>query len=248
MQTKTFKVYNNENQAVQDAYEMLTACVHISSDQNKYKTFVLASCNPAEGKTSLAISLAIAMAKSGWRVLLVDADMRKPAAAKRLNDNSLNGLSDYLIGNINLSNALCETNIHNLIYLPSGNDHSNAIGLLCSVRFDEFMDKVRNDYDYILFDTPALNSVVDGAIVASKVDATLLVVEMKKTTLKAIKRVKEQLNNFNANILGVVLNKMKRRDYKRYLESYNYFFNTNRFLKNKKKRVSIESNRQQVTQ
>ncbi len=234
MQMQTFNVYNNVNQAVQDAYAMLSANILISDDQKLLRTFGLTSCNPEEGKTSIAISLAITMAQSGCKVLLVDADMRKPTAAKRLNTGSQLGLSDYLAEKIELSDALSETNIANFTYCSCGNDHHNPIGLLCSARFEEFTSKVRNEYDIVLFDTPALTSVVDGAIVASKVDATLLVVRMGVTNLTSLKRVKEQLEKLNANILGVVLNNVKKRDYKIYFGSYNYFFNSKRFLKRKR--------------
>lgn len=235
MQMKKFNVYDNENQAVQEAYEMLTANIHISNGQRVLKTFALTSCNPEEGKTSTAISLAITMAQSGWKVLLIDADMRKPTAAKRLNQGSLFGLSDYLIGEIELAEGLCGTNIANFSYLSCGNSQKNSIGLLCSTRFESLIDNVRNEYDIVLFDTPALTSVVDGAIVASKVDAALLIVKMGVTTLTTLKRVKEQLEKLNTNILGVVLNQVKKRDYKRYYGSYNYFFNSKRFLDNKKR-------------
>lgn len=246
MQTKMFTVYDNENQAVLDAYAMLSANIHISNDQKDLKTFVLASCNPEEGKTSLAISLAISMAQSGWNVLLIDADMRKPSAAKRMNQGSLFGLSDYLMGEVELADVLCETNIANFTYLSCGNDHLNPIGILCSTHFDILMGNVRAGYDIVLFDTPALGSVVDGAIVAAKVDATILVVKMGLTSLTSLKRVKEQLENLNANILGVVLNKVKRRDYKRYFESYNYFFNSERFLNRKKVKNKIDCIKEQI--
>lgn len=235
MQMKKFNVYDNENQAVQDAYAMLTANIHISNNQKMPRTYGLTSCNPEEGKTSIAISLAITMAHLGWKVLLIDADMRKPSAAKRLNEGSQLGLSDYLAEKVELQDAFSETNVTNLTYLSCGNDHANPIGLLCSPRFEELVKKVRSDYDIVLFDTPALSSVVDGAIVASKVDTNLLVVKMGRTTLTSLKRVKEQLEKLNAEILGVVLNKVKKRDYKMYFKSYNYFFNSKRFLRHKKK-------------
>lgn len=232
IQMKKFNMYDNENRAVRDAYAMLTANIHISNDQKVFRTFSLTSCNPEEGKTSIAISLAITMAHLGWKVLLVDADLRKPTAAKRLNEESELGLSDYLVGNIEFEDAICETNFINLTYFSCGNDHLNPIGLLCSARFEELMGKVKDDYDIVLFDTPALTSVVDGAIVASKVDANLLVVNMGLTTITSLKRVKEQLEKLNANTLGVVLNKVKKRDYKRYFGSYNYFFKSQRFFNN----------------
>jgi len=231
MQPKKFNLYNNENQVVQDAYDILTANIHISNEQNRVKTLALTSCNPAEGKTSLAISLSITMANSGWKVLFVDSDMRKPPAAKRLNYGSIFGFSDYLTGDVELDDALSESNIKNLTYFSCGNSHPNPIGLLCSLRFEELKNEVQDKYDFVLFDTPALTSVIDGALIASKVDATILVVKMGLTTLDTLSRVKEQLENVNATILGVVLNKLKKRDYKLYLKSYNYFFNSERFLK-----------------
>lgn len=239
MQMKTFKVYDNKNQAVKDAYAKLTANIHISNEQKVLKTIALTSCNPQEGKTSLAISLGVTMAQSGWNVLLIDADMRKPTAAKRLNQGSIFGLSDYLRGDVELTDALCETNITNLTYLSCGTHHSNTMALLCSAHFEDLIGNARDDYDIVLFDTPALTSVGDGAFVASKADATLLVVKMEVTTLTDLKRVKEQLENVNTNILGVVLNKVKKRDYKRYVGSYNYFFNF-KYLTNKKSRNGIQ--------
>lgn len=241
MQLKTFNVYDNQSKAVQDAYDMLTARIHINNSNTKLKTFVLTSCNPEEGKTSLAISLSISMAHSGWKVLLVDADMRKPTAAKRLNKGSQLGLSDYLSGKIEFNESISETNITNLTYLSCGSDYINPVELLCSLRFQELLNKAQSRYDFVLFDTPALESVVDGAIVASKTEATLLVVEMGSTSLKSIKRAKEQLEDLNANLIGVVLNKVKKRDYKRYLGSYNYFFNTERFFNKEAKKNHMPS-------
>ncbi|MCX7842842.1 MAG: CpsD/CapB family tyrosine-protein kinase [Clostridia bacterium] len=230
MQTKTFNVYNHENQAVQDAYSMLAANIHLKDGERKIKSVVLTSCKPSVGKTTLAISLGITMAQSGWKVLLVDADMRKPSEAKRLNSDEINGLSEYLSGDVELQDALCKTNVKNLTYFSCGKNHPNPIGLLCSARFDEMIAKARNVYDFIIFDTPALATVADGSLVAAKSDATMLVVEIGSTNLLTLRRAKQQLEKVNANTLGVVLNKVRKRDYKEYFESYNYFFNTEKFL------------------
>ncbi|NBJ14705.1 MAG: CpsD/CapB family tyrosine-protein kinase [Dehalobacter sp. 4CP] len=234
MQIKTFNVYDNDNNAVRDAYEMLTAGLLINNN-GRSKTFALLSCKPEEGKTSLAISLSISIARSGWRVLFVDADMRKPTAAKRLNAEAQLGLSDYLEGRGRLEEVISNTNIPNLTYLSCGTDCSNPIEKLCAVRFQKLFEQVKIEYDYIIFDTPALESVFDGAIVASKADATMLIVKAGFTSKKSLQRAKEQLHGVNAKLIGIVLNKVKKRDYKRYYSSYNYFFNSNRFLKKAKK-------------
>lgn len=249
MQMRKFSLYNiqnNQNQAIRDAYNMLTANVHVNSIKHKLRTITLTSCNPGEGKTSMANSLALSMAYVGWKVLLVDANMRKPTAAKRQNEGSQFGLSDFLVEDVELTDVICETNVKNLMYISCGSDHQNPIGLLCSDRFKDLINKVNNEYDFVLFDTPALGSVVDGAIVASNVDATLLVVRMGFTSINNIARVKDQLNNMNANILGVVLNRVKKHDYKRYFSSYNYYIRTKNnktksFFKDKIKRSLLHT-------
>lgn len=232
MQSKTFHVYDQDNQAVQDAYAMLTANIHLNEREHRYKTLALTSCKPRVGKTTIAISLAIAMAGAGWKVLLVDGDMRKPPSDKRLGDESLLGLSDYLAGEAELRDTLCRTNIHNLTYLHGGESRQNPIGLLCSTRFEELSRVAKEEYHFVVFDTPALSSVVDASLIAARVDATLLVVEMGETSLDSLVPAKEQLEKVNANIMGIVLNKVKKYDYKKYFGSFDYFLD-NKFATRK---------------
>lgn len=233
MQSKYFEVYDQDNKAVQDAYALLTANVHFSSSKENIKTITLTSWTPKVGKTTVAINLAISLARSGWKTLLVDADIRKPGTYKRLNNQETMGLLDIIEGNIYLLDVLSSTNIPNLTYLPCGNDDYNPIELMCSPKFSELMTGIRKDYDFVLFDTPALSSVIDGALVASITDGVILVAQMGTTKVTALHSAKEQLEKANANILGVVINKVKKRDYIKYVESYDYFFDTKHF-KNKK--------------
>lgn len=228
MQTITFNIYTLENQVVHDAYSLLTANMHFSTGKEQYKIYTLLSSKPGNGKTTLSINLAVTLARSGWKVLLIDADLRKPGNAKRLGDDTINGLSDYLSKELELPEVLCKTDIQNLTYLSCGKNNSNPIGLFCSEKFSEFCSSIRNDYDFILFDTPAMASVIDGALIASKSDAAMLVAEMGETSLDSLKRVKAQLDNAGVNTIGVVLNKVKKRDYRKYFESYNYFFGSRR--------------------
>ena len=230
-------VYENPNKVVLDAFDMLTASMHIMNNNKEkaLRTFTITSCNPEEGKTSLAISLAFAVARTGWKTLLIDADMRKPSSAKRLSENMYFGLADYLIGGTgSLNEAITETNVSNLSYLSSGLQNKNPIDLLCSKRFEELMDIIAKHYHFVFFDTPALNAVVDAELVAAKTDATILVVRNDSTSLHDLKRIKDRLERAYATILGVVLNKVNKREYTRYVSSYNYFFNSKRFIKKKK--------------
>lgn len=234
MQSKLFDIYDQENSAVQDAYALLTANVHFINGRGKCKTITLTSWEPRVGKTTVAINLAISLARSGWRTLLVDTDIRKPGTYKRLNNEIMHGLSDIILDNKSLVETIVTTNITNLTYLPVGKDYDNSVELLCSPNFSEVVEKVKDIYDFVLFDTPALASVIDGALVASATDGVLLVAEIGKTKLTALKNAKEQLEKAQTNIMGVVINKVKKRDYVKYAESYNYF------ARYKKKAKSLE--------
>ena len=236
MLRKIFEVYNNSNRAVRDAYSMLITNIRVSSNLEKgLKTFLITSCNPREGKTSISISLATAAADLGLKILIIDSDMRKPGIAKRLNKDIEYGLSEYLIGNLKVNDIICETNIKNINYISCGSDCKNPIAVLSSQKFEDLLSSLRANYDMIFLDSPALSSVVDGFLISSKVDATLLVVKSGKVSLINLKRTKEQLEKFNANILGVILNEVKKRDYKRYYGAYKYFFDPNKFILNRKK-------------
>lgn len=235
MQTKSFNVYDEQNQAVRDAYAMLTANIYLSANDKPNQSIVISSSEPGAGKTYISISLAISMAKSGWRVLLIDGDLRKPSLAKRLNGEAILGLSDYLCSEIELSDVLCRTNVQKLTYIACGNKRSNPIGILCSAKFNEFMQDVKREYDFIIIDSPALGTIADASLLASRADVTLLVVEMGESSIVSIKSAKEQLENVNANLLGVILNKVKKNDYKGYFASYDYFADDSKFLRKAKK-------------
>lgn len=221
MLTKYVNIYAQVNRAIQDAYALLTANIHFSNTSGELKTLTITSCTPKVGTTTVAINLAISLARSGWRTMMVDADMRKPGSYKRLvgkEDKSDNGDLD-----VNIKGFSNNTTIPNLSYISYGSGHHNPIELLCSPKFSEFIREARREYDFVLFDTPALSSVIDGALIASKSDGAILVAEMGKTKKASLTRATEQLEKARANILGVVINNIIKRDYVKYAESYNYF-------------------------
>ncbi|MEN6391103.1 MAG: CpsD/CapB family tyrosine-protein kinase [Syntrophomonas sp.] len=221
MLNKYVNIYAQVNRAVQDAYALLTANIHFSNSTGDLKTVTITSCTPKVGTTTVAINLAISLARSGWRTLMVDADMRKPGTYKRLVGKDAEGENGDL--DVNIRGFSNNTTIPNLSYLSYGSGHDNPIELLCSPKFSEFIREARQEYDFVLFDTPALSSVIDGALIASKSDGVILVAEMGKTKKAALTRAAEQLEKGQANILGVVINNIIKRDYVKYAESYNYF-------------------------
>jgi capsular exopolysaccharide synthesis family protein len=145
--------------------------------------------------------------------------MRNLSAVNRLNKQSFTGLTDYLGKAVELADVLSETNITNLTYLASGNDFANAARLFYSAKFEELMARLRQEYDFVIFDTPALASFNDGFLVGSKADAIILVVKMGMTKLRSIKRIREQFEKSNTKFLGILLNKVNKSDYKKFFES-----------------------------
>jgi len=223
MAEDTTITYFNKSQAVKDAYSMLTNNIFLKIEQQNIRSLVVTGCTPKVGNTTLAFNLAVAMTDMLDRVLLVDADMRSAPKNKLLKDTSLCGMTEVLSGEAELGEVLCATCVDNLKYLPCGKNIYNPMSILCSNSFENFLWWLESQFDLVIIDTPSLSCVGDASIIASKADAALLVVELGRTKLLTLKHCKEQLEKVNASILGVVFNIVKRNDYKRYFESYNYF-------------------------
>jgi len=230
---------------VEEAYKSLRANIQFCEVDNKIKSIAITSCNPGEGKTTTSINIAICMAESGLKVLLVDADMRKPSTYKRLRMKGSDGLSNYLSGYASFDKIISETTIEGLYYLPCGVKPPNPAELIGSEKFTEFLARAEEEFDMVIIDTPPLGSVIDAAVIASKTKGTILVIKSNATDFKLAKRVKVQLEKANARILGVVLNKVSKSNYKNY---YNYYGYYNHLQKRKKKIKSKWTNKKRETE
>lgn len=177
-----------------------------SSIDRKLQTLVVTSSGPSEGKSTTAANLAVVFAKSGQRVLLVDADMRKPTVFKTFQLTNEVGLSTVLSTSTRIDNAAQKTSIENLSVLTSGPKPPNPSELLGSMRMDQVIQEARNLYDIIIFDMPPIVAVTDAQIMASKVDGTLLVVRENMTKKESVTKARELLHLVNARVLGVVYN------------------------------------------
>lgn len=224
MEAKKYNVYEKVNLPIEEAIKTLRANIQFCSNEKRIKTLAVVSYNPKEGKTSVAINLSISMAKTGIKTLFVDADMRKPMVAKRLGSKEMIGLSSYLRGSVALDEIICETSVENLYYVSCGPKAINPAELINSFMFTNFLRTIENVYDIVIIDTSALGSVIDGAIIASQTDGTLMVISSRKLQAKKAERLKEQLDNANARIIGVVLNKVSKRDYNLYNSLDNSFY------------------------
>ncbi len=242
-----FDIYSSYGTAVEEAYKSLRANIQFCEVDKKIKSITITSCNATEGKTTTSFNIAISMAQSGMKVLLIDGDMRKPSVYKNSRTHSREGLSNYLSGYSEFEQIIKPTTVENCYFMSCGVKPPNPAELIGSKKFGELLLKAEEAFDLVIIDTPPLGSVIDAALMAAKTSGTIIVINSREISYKQVIRVKEQLEKANATILGVVLNKVKRGDYKNYYHNYGYYENysyssRNLFRKQKKrKRHSLPS-------
>ncbi|HEL2404210.1 TPA: tyrosine-protein kinase [Streptococcus suis] len=172
------------------------------------KVVGITSVQSNEGKSTTAASLALAYARSGYKTVLVDADIRNSVVSGFFKPmTKITGLTDYLAGTTDLSQGLCDTDIPNLTAIESGKVSPNPTALLQSKNFENLLATLRRYYDCVIVDCPPLGLVIDAAIIAQKCDAMVLVAEAGNVKRSSLKKVKEQLDQTGTPFLGVILNK-----------------------------------------
>ncbi len=192
---------------ISEAYRGLRTSIMFASVEHARKTIIVTSSSPQEGKTTVAINLAIAMAQSGERTVLLDADMRRPRIEGVFDLNAEHGLSDILAGSDTLKTAIHSTEIKNLDIIACGSIPPNPSELLGSKKIEEFLGQLGERYDRVIIDPPPVMAVTDAVVLSGKVDGVILVIKAGHTHKNAILKSKEILESVkNSSILGGVLN------------------------------------------
>ena len=194
------------------------------TDQSTHpRTIVITSAGPKEGKTFTVANLGMALAQAGQKVLLVDADLRRPMLHRVFNLNRGKGLSTVLAEEITLDEAIEETPVPNLSVLTTGSVPANPSEVLGSAQMRDIMDSVREQYDVVLLDSAPVLGMTDTAVLASECDTVAMVIKTGEATRKALKMAIAQLEQVGAKICGVVLNDVDiGRD--RYYYYYYYYY------------------------
>lgn len=211
-------VYNDPKSPISEAYRILRTNIQYSSLDNPMKTIVITSAGPGEGKTTTIINLGITMAQSGLRVLLIDGDLRKPQIHRTFEIFNKPGLTDVLVNELNCKEGISSTYIERLEILAAGTIPPNPSELLASDRMKQFLGEIREDYDFVLIDTSPAAVVTDASILSAVADGTILVCASGGVSVGGARRAKELLENVNANIIGIILNKIliNQKDYSGY--------------------------------
>lgn len=190
-----------------ESYRILRTNLQFSNHEQALKSILVTSANPSEGKSTTVANLAVTYAQGGKRVLLVDADMRRPVLHRAFNSPRSPGLSDYLQGTKKFEDVIEDQVLRNLDVIFSGSVTPNPGEIWDSRGMKEFIELAEQRYDVVLLDSAPLLAVADASILASQVDGTLLVVSTGETSLPEIARAKEALDKGGARVLGALLNK-----------------------------------------
>lgn len=189
---------------LQNAAKTLFANIRFSSLDNDIRTICITSTGPDEGKTTTAIALATAIATSGATVLLVEGDMRRRSLAKALQATAPGGAYSVLSGHARLQDVIWNTETPNLMFLDIEPNIPNPADILSSKRYELFVEELRDQFDYVIFDTPPVGVFVDAAILGTLTDTTILVVRKGKTRREEAANALKQLRQMKCPVLGTV--------------------------------------------
>ncbi len=228
-----------------ESFRALRTSVQFKDVEKKIQTIAITSSSPQEGKTLVAINLALTMAQAGMKVLLVGSDLRKPFIYRAFGVESTPGLTDILLGNFHwhdtvktvidmVTGKMTQTEViktaglDNIHVITSGPIPPNPAELIGSSALRDFIEEAKEEYDMILFDSSPILSTADAAILGRKVDGVLLVYRVGSVSRGMLKRSTALLKQVECNIMGVILNGMRPevspdfQDYKYYSSSYSY--------------------------
>jgi succinoglycan biosynthesis transport protein ExoP len=248
-----------------ESFRGLRTNIQFHDLEKNVKTIAVTSGSPQEGKTTVAINLAITMAQAGTKTLLVGSDLRKPMVAEAFGIETSPGLADILLGNyswrdaiktitdiiigkMEMDDVMITPGLDNLYIITSGTIPPNSAELIDSQRLMDFIKEVKEEYDIIIFDAPPVLSTADAAILGTKVDAVLLVYRVGSISRGLLKRTTLQLSRVKINLMGVVLNGMKPemspdfQDFK-YYKYYSSYGEEGKVKKEKRKRVKRDKKR-----
>lgn len=215
----------NNRSPVAEAYRVLRANIEFSEVDSPFRTILVTSSSPGEGKSTTLANLAAAIAVTGKRVIAVDTDLRKPTLHKYFGLSNSRGVTTALLGHGGkLSEHLVPTTAsRNLMIMPSGPLPPNPAELIGSQRMSELIQELASHADVVLFDSPPMLAVVDGALLARQCDATLLVVLARSTRKDSLRKSKDQLVQSGTRLLGFVLNRVSPKGGGYYYYSYGVY-------------------------
>lgn len=213
-----------------EAFRTIRTRVQFAHLSKGAKVILVTSSAPGEGKTTISANLAASFAQSNRKVILVDADLRKPRINSIFNDEDSNGFLDYLFGRIQYDKIIKKSEIRNLDYVLGGSIPPNPSEIIGSPVMKSFIEKLRSEYEVVIIDSPPIMAVSDSEILARFVDICLLVVSANTSEIDWLKESVNLLRQEHVNLAGVLLNNFNYRSgyhsYYKYYDHYSDKYNT----------------------
>lgn len=209
-----------------ESYRILRARLDAVRPDMTANSLTMVSGGPSEGKSTTLFNLGWTMAQGGARVLMVDADLRRPTLHQIFGVENHTGLSALLTSKPRLENVIFGTPLETLHFMPSGVHSDSAIGLLNSERMAEIVADLKSCYDWVLLDAPPILGVSDASVLARGVDMTVIVVQYRRYPISICQRVRQTVEQVGGRVVGVVLNRVdtRRDDTYSYYSGYGYYY------------------------
>ena len=230
--TPDIPVIEASDSFISEIYRMLQANLKFLSSDKRIKTIVVTSSVPKEGKSTVSANLAATLAQLGYRVMLIDADMRQPSQHHFWGLTNAVGLSDVLVGQAEFKSAICQ-GIERLDIIPSGVTPPNPLALLDSKRMTSLIRNFSENYDFVIIDTPPLILAADALTLSQMASGILLVARPRVLDRASANSAKEMLERSGQRVLGLVVNSISKN------ESAHYFYHAKRYFPTKTVKAQI---------
>jgi capsular exopolysaccharide synthesis family protein len=215
-------VHNHPHSGLAEAARSIRTNLLFTNPDRPYRKLLVTSAAPSDGKTTVACSIAIALAQSGQRVCIIDCDLRRPRLHRIFDRAGDAGVTNVLVGDSTIQDVAQPTEIENLFCIPSGPTPPNPADLLHSERFRQFLEDASEAFDRIVLDSPPLVAVTDSAIISTLVDGTVYVLRAFSTTRAVARQGMRILSDVDGPVVGAVLNAvdLSRHEYSYYQYYY----------------------------
>jgi capsular exopolysaccharide synthesis family protein len=198
--------HTNPKSSMAEAYRTLRTNLGFASMNEPCRSILFSSSSPRDGKSTVISNLAVVLAQAGSRVVLIDADLRKPVQHQIFGVDNRQGLTNCLLKEVEAENILHNGLVDNLWLMTSGPIPPNPAEILASRRMSEVLQHLRENYDYVLIDAPPVLAVTDASILSTVVDGVVLVINATATRTDLARESTDQFKKANARVIGVVLN------------------------------------------
>ncbi|MFW3612489.1 polysaccharide biosynthesis tyrosine autokinase [Staphylococcus caprae] len=192
---------------ISEKFRGVRSNIMFSRANNEITSILVTSDKPAAGKSIISANIAITYAQAGYKTLIIDGDMRKPTQNYLFEETNYDGLSNLIIGKTNYDKAIRATKVNNVYLLTSGPVPPNPSELIDSNAFYEIYNELLNRFDFVLIDTPPVNTVTDAQVYIQYVKDTILVIDREKNNKNEIKKAKSLIDKAGGKVVGAILNK-----------------------------------------